>query len=97
MDWQSVREQYPHRWMVMEAPDAYIDVEGEQLIVNELEVIKDFGDAGSDALKYTSKLLHEHKKRHFVMYHTANPTIYIRFIRGVGLRIKVDDDDSLIL
>lgn len=91
MDWQTVRENYPHRWMVMEAPDAYID--DEQLIVNELEVIKDFGDAGSDALKYTSKLLREHKKRHFVMYHTANPTIYIEVRWGVGSRIRVDSDD----
>ena len=34
----------------MEAPDAYI--EGEQFIVNELEVVKDFGEAASDAQKY---------------------------------------------
>ncbi len=78
MDWQTVREKYPHRWMVMEAPDAY--VEDEQLIVNELEVVKDFGDAGSDAQKYTSKLLREHKNREFVMYHTANSTINIEVI-----------------
>ncbi len=82
MDWQTVREQYPHRWVVMEAPDAYI------------EVVKDFGNAGADALKYTSKLLHQYHKRHFVMYHTSHDTIYIKVICGPGLRYIVDNDDT---
>jgi hypothetical protein len=91
MDWQTVREKYPHCWMVMEVPDAY--VETDQLIVNELEIVKDFGDAGSDAMKYTSKLLRDNRRRHFILYHTANQTIYIKVVLGSGLRYLLGEDD----
>lgn len=91
MDWQTVREQYPHRWVVMEAPNAYI--EAEQLVFNDLEVVKDFADAGSEALKYTSKLLHQYHKRHFVMYHTSHVAVYIKVIRGPRLRYAVYNND----
>lgn len=83
MDWQTIRGQHSHQWVVMEAPDAYI--EACQLIVNELEVVRDFGDDGSGALRHTSKLLHENRHKHFILYHTANASIYIKVISGPGL------------
>jgi hypothetical protein len=92
MDWQTIREQYPHRWVVMEAPDAYI--EDWQLIVNELEVVKDFGDDGSGGLKHTSKLLHENRRKHFVLYHTANASIYIKVLPGPNILRFEDVSDE---
>jgi hypothetical protein len=42
MNWQEIRDQYPHRWLVVEAFDAY--TEGAQRIANRLEVVGAFAD-----------------------------------------------------
>jgi hypothetical protein len=42
MNWQQIRELYPHRWVVVKANNAY--TEGGKRIINHLETVDVFDD-----------------------------------------------------
>jgi hypothetical protein len=68
MNWQEIREQYPHRWLVVEAYGAY--TEGAQRIANHLEVVGEFGDDSKAAWKHYLELHHLDKMREYYVLHT---------------------------
>lgn len=68
MNWQEIREQYPHRWLVVEAFDAY--TEGAQRIINHLEVVGVFEDDWKPAWEQYARLHNADKWREYYVLHT---------------------------
>jgi hypothetical protein len=78
MNWQEIREHYPHRWLVAEALDAY--TEGAQRIANKLEVVAEFGDDSKAAWKHYLELHHLDKRREYYVLHTDREELNIGVI-----------------
>ncbi|MCC6896774.1 MAG: hypothetical protein IT321_28410 [Anaerolineae bacterium] len=68
MDWQQVRDQFPHAWVVVEAIDAY--TEGAKRIANQLHVIEVFGDNWKHAWDKYRQLHRSDRWREYYVLHT---------------------------
>ncbi len=82
MDWQEIREQYPHRWVVVEAFDAY--TEGRNRVINHLEVVGMFGDDWKPAWEHYKRLHHADKEREYYVLHTDRVELNIGVIDSFG-------------
>lgn len=76
MDWQTIREMYPSRWLVVEAIDAY--TEGGKRVIPNLEVIGVFEDDWHPAWEFYKKVHHEDRVREYYMLHTDREELNIR-------------------
>lgn len=75
MNWQDLREQHPHSWLVVEAIGAY--TENNQRIIPELSLIASFG-ADWQAAWDRYKALHSvNKQREYYVVHTDRDTLDI--------------------
>jgi hypothetical protein len=75
MNWQELRQRYPHRWVVVEAFDAY--TEQGQRIIPHLELIADFADDWEPAWDRYKALHHADKYREYYFLHTDREELNI--------------------
>ncbi len=75
MNWQEIREQYPHRWLVVEAFGAY--TEGAHRIVNHLEVVGVFEEDWKPAWEHYKRLHQAAKEREYYFLHTDRTELNI--------------------
>jgi len=68
MTWQEIREQYPGRWVVVEALGAY--TEGGKRIIPELQLIASFGSDWSEAWNAYKEVHHADIWREYYPLHT---------------------------
>jgi hypothetical protein len=68
MDWQAIRRQYPHRWMVLEATKAH--TEGANRVIDALEVVGDFGQDWAEAWKLYKSVHQDNSQREYYILHT---------------------------
>jgi hypothetical protein len=75
MNWQEIRQKYPHRWVVVEAFNAY--TENGQRVIPHLELIADFGDDWEPAWERYKALHHAAKHREYYPLHTDREELNI--------------------
>lgn len=83
MKWEEARENYPDKWLLFEAIEAY-SKDGYRHI-DELAIINEFED-GREALKEYSKKHKKDKKREMYVYHTKNEKLNIEERTWIGVR-----------
>lgn len=82
MNWQEIREKYPHRWVVVEALDGC--TEGEHRIINKLIVVSMFEDNWKPAWEHYELLHRTHKNREYYVLHTDRPELNIGVLYAFG-------------
>jgi hypothetical protein len=82
MTWQEIRDKYPHRWLVVEAIDAY--TEKGKRVINHLEVVGVFGDDWKEAWEHYEKLHDEDKWREYYYLHTDRRELDIGVLDSFG-------------
>lgn len=86
MNWQELRQAYPHRWLVVEAFGAYTD--NGHRVIPHLEVIAEFGDDWKAAWARYKALHHADQQREYYVLHTDRESLNIgvldSFRRVVG-------------
>jgi len=82
MTWQEIRDKYPHRWLVVEAIDAY--TEKGKRVINHLEVVGVFGDDWKEAWEHYEKLHDADKWREYYYLHTDRAELDIGVIDNFG-------------
>lgn len=75
MTWQEIREKYPHRWLVVEAYNAYT-VKGKR-VINHLEVVGMFGDDWKPAWEHYERLHCAARDREYYVLHTDREELNI--------------------
>jgi hypothetical protein len=68
MNWQQLRQQYPHRWLIVEAINAH--TEGSNRIIDQLDVIEIFGDDWKPAWELYKALHNADRYREYYVLHT---------------------------
>ena len=84
MDWQEIRKQYPHSWLVVEALDAYTN--GDKRIVNALEVVDPFGDNWPAAWERYKHVHRADRTREYYVLHTDRAELNIGVLDVFGRR-----------
>jgi hypothetical protein len=82
MEWQAIREHYPHRWVIVEAFDAYTD--GAKRITNHLEVVGMFGKDWKPAWDHYKRLHKTDKEREYYAVHTDREELNIGVLDAFG-------------
>jgi hypothetical protein len=82
MEWQEIRERYPHQWIVVEATGT--KSENERLILGELGVFGTYPD-GVEAIKARAQWQRRYPTREFYFLHTDRVTPDIRDTGGIRL------------
>lgn len=82
MNWQEIRAQYPHRWLVCEAIGAY--TEGAERVIPRLEVVGAFDDDWHPAWAHFKQLHAEDKWREYYVLHTDREALNIGVIDAFG-------------
>ena len=75
MNWQEIRQKYPHRWVVVEAFGAY--TENGQRVIPHLELIADFADDWKPAWERYEALHDADKWREYYVLHTDREELNI--------------------
>lgn len=83
LKWSEARENYPDKWLLFEAIEAYS--RGGERVIEELSVINIF-DEGKDALKEYSEKHKKDKCREMYVYHTNNKELKIEERNWIGIR-----------
>lgn len=82
MNWQQIREQYPHCWLVMEAINAF--TQGSERIINHLEVIEVFADDWKPAWEHYKLMHNVNRQREYYVLHTDRPELNIGVLDTFG-------------
>jgi hypothetical protein len=82
MTWQEIRDKYPHRWLVVEAIDAY--TEKGKRVINHLEVVGVFGDDWKEAWEHYKKMHSVDKWREYYYLHTDRKALDIEVMDAFG-------------
>ena len=83
MDWQSVRETHPHRWLVVEALKARS--EGGRRHLDDLAVVDVHGES-RDAMERYLTLHREDPERELYVVHSDRERLDVEERRWLGLR-----------
>jgi hypothetical protein len=83
MTWEEIRRHFPHKWLLLEAMEAYSE-QGKR-IVKQLSVLNTFEDSVA-AMKAYAKLHHEAPAREFLVFHTDREQLDIEERTWLGLR-----------
>jgi hypothetical protein len=76
MTWEAIRQQYPHRWLLVEAIDAY--TEGTKQVVQDLLLIDVFGSEVDDnTWDHYICIRQPNMAREYYLFHTDNETLDI--------------------
>jgi hypothetical protein len=75
MTWEEVRNQYPHRWVVVEAIGAY--TEGGKRIISELQIVEAFNDDWHDAWECYKRVHDADIWREYYYLHTDREVLDI--------------------
>ena len=83
MKWQNIREQYPNRWLLIEAISAH--TAADQRVLNEIAVVDAFADSVTALQRYQT-LHHEAPQRELYVFHTDRQNLNITERRWQGVR-----------
>lgn len=83
MKWREAVKNYPNKWLLFEAIDAYS--KNGKRIVDDISVINSFNDS-REALKEYSEMHKKDKSREMYVYHTENKDLTIEERSWVGVR-----------
>lgn len=83
MKCSEARINYPNKWLLFEATEAYSN--DGQRVVEDLSVINIF-DEGRVALKEYSEKHKKNKSREMYVYHTSNKELMIEERNWIGIR-----------
>ena len=83
MQWEEIRKNYPNRWMLVEAINAYSEV--NKRILKQLSVLEAFYDSES-AIKNYAQLNRESPERELYVFHTSREILEVSERRWVGIR-----------
>jgi hypothetical protein len=83
MKWKQVREQYPEKWVLVEAISAYS--EDSVRHIEEISVISSFSDS-TMAWKEYKKLHLSDRSREYYIFHTDHLTIEVKEQKFIGVR-----------
>jgi hypothetical protein len=75
MNWQELREKYPHSWLIVEAIGAF--TEDSRRIIPHLTFVASFGDDWQAAWNHYKTLHHADKFREYYVIHTDRVTLDI--------------------
>jgi hypothetical protein len=86
MQWNDVRKQFPHQWLLIEAIDAHS--EDGRRIVDRLAVVENFPDSenSSDAMRAYEKLHEQAPERELYVFHSDREELDIRERVWWGIR-----------
>lgn len=84
MQWNEIRERFPHQWLLVEAVEAHSD-EGKRVLDN-IAVLQSFPDWPT-AMEDYKKLHHKDRQRELYVLHTDRECLDIGEIRWMGLRV----------
>ena len=82
MNWQQIRETYPHTWVVVEAIDAH--TAGTERVIEALEVIDVFGDDSQAAWAHYQNIHKADKSREYYVLHTDRQSLNIGILDIFG-------------
>lgn len=85
MTWEQVREQYPDRWVVIEALDAR--TEGSERVVVRLVLIADFADDWRPAWNRYESLHIASPEQEFYVLHTDREQLDIGVLNAFRYRL----------
>ena len=83
MQWDEIRRQHPHQWLVVEAIQARS--EGGKRLLEQLAVVNIFPDALAAMRGYT-ELHHRYPDRELYVLHTDREAVDIEERRWLGIR-----------
>lgn len=83
MKWSEARKNYPNKWLLFEAMEAYSN-EGKR-VIEDILVINTFED-GRDALKEYAEKHKKDKNREMYVYHTKNKELVVGERTWIGVR-----------
>lgn len=83
MNWQKIRDHYPHQWLLIEAIKARSE-QGKR-ILEQISVINAFSDSVS-AMNDYKKLKKEAPGRELFIFHTSRKELDITERRWLGIR-----------
>src|SRR5207247_15023 len=83
MQWQDIRQHYPHQWLLVEALTAH-STSGKR-ILEQLAVIDTFPDSGTAMQRYT-QLHRDAPERELYVFHTSRETLDIVERQWLGIR-----------
>lgn len=86
MDWQTIREKYPHTWLVVEALDGR--TENGMRVINELQVLETFGEDSARAWEYYTEVHSADRQREHYVLHTDRNELNIHVKSLFGFRTK---------
>jgi hypothetical protein len=93
MDWQTVRELYPYRWVVVEALEAY--TKASMRVIPRMQVVGDFADNWRPAWQCYATLHHAYPTREYYVIHTGREEMDIEVRERYGSIEAVDEQDRL--
>lgn len=83
MNWQEVRRQYPHRWLLIEAVEAHTQI--DKRILDSLSVVNAFENVSTAMFEY-KKLHRNAPEREYYVVHTDKVDLDILERRWLGIR-----------
>ena len=83
MQWQEIRERYPHQWLLLEAIDAHSS-EGQR-ILEDLAVLESYPD-GMSAMNGYRELHRRDPDRELYVLHTDRETLEVPELHWFGIR-----------
>ena len=84
MQWQQIRERFPHRWLVLEATEAHS--EGDRRILDDLSVLAEPQDI-NEAIVIYRKLHRGRPFGEFYVLHTSREALDVRERFWAGIRV----------
>lgn len=84
MEWNAIRQTYPHRWLLVEALEAHS--QSGKRILDDLSVVDSFPD-GVAAMKGYKELHHRAPERELYILHTDRENLDIGELTWWGIRV----------
>ncbi len=82
MSWEEIRQQYPDRWVVVEALNAF--TKAGQRVIPDLLLVSIFGSDWHEAWEVYKQLHHADKNREYYVLHTEREVLEIGVIDAFG-------------
>lgn len=86
MTWEKIRNEFPHRWLVVEAIDAY--TEGGKRIIPELQLVEVFNDDWHDAWECYKRVHAADIWREYYYLHTDREVLDIGVLDGFWRKLS---------